>query len=137
MEFEADDRVAQMSGAYALDAVDVAQSNFKTALDGSEESVAVVEEILGVLHESMAADKPPDDLVWKFARIFGSYVGEVMRKNHGGRWGFSKDGGEKHYALERDGQILWPQSRAYKRLINGPEDNVWHYYQIMTRRADR
>jgi len=130
--FEANATVAEMATAYALDAVDLAQRNFGTTLDGSEASVAKVEELLGTLHESMPAQNPSADVVGTFAKIFGSYVGEVFRKNHGGVWGFCADVvGAKQYALEKNGQILWPHARVYKRLVEGPANNVWHYYQVL------
>lgn len=25
---------------------------------------------------------------------------------------------------------IWPQIKVEKRLRNGPEDNVWHYFQL-------
>ena len=133
--FEANATVAKMAAAYALDAIDVAQRNFGTALDGSEASVANVEQLLDTLQQSIPEQKPSKDVIWTFAKIFGSYVGEVFRKNYGGSWGFCADeSGEKQYALEQNGTIIWPHTRAYKRLVDGPENNVWHYYQVLARR---
>jgi hypothetical protein len=31
----------------------------------------------------------------------------------------------------RDGARFWPSGRVRNRLVNGPEDNVWHYYQVL------
>ena len=35
----------------------------------------------------MGKVKPSDEQVMVFAKMFGSYIGEVYRKNHGANWG--------------------------------------------------
>jgi hypothetical protein len=131
-KFEKDERVAKMVAAYALDAVDAAQGNFKTTLDWSENSVTVVEGLLAKLHDSIPSQKPPDDVVWSFAKMFGSYVGEVFRKNHGGEWGFIDDGQQKFPGIQwRGNTLFWPWGRVHQRLLKGPAENVADYYRIM------
>jgi hypothetical protein len=63
----------------------MASHGFGVTLDWSEPSVRQVEEILSRFHEDMAHAKPGDAAVWKVAKAFGSYVGEVMRRHHGCR----------------------------------------------------
>src|SRR5262249_33482765 len=58
--------------------------NFGVKLDWSDSSVQKVEQMLGRLHDDMAQSNPPEEAVWTFAKAFGSYVGEVLRKHHGG-----------------------------------------------------
>jgi hypothetical protein len=82
--FQSDPRVTEIAEAYALDAVDLASRNFGVILDWSENSVQQVEEMLGRLHDEMAHAQPPPDVVQTFAKAFGSYVGEVLRRHHGG-----------------------------------------------------
>lgn len=33
-----------------------------------------------------------------------------------------------HVGVDR--MEIWPQMKVEKRLRNGPEDNVWHYFQL-------
>jgi hypothetical protein len=130
--FEADPKIAEIAAAYALDALNLANSDFGIELDWSDKSVEKVEEILGRLHDDMARSNPPEDAVWTFAKAFGGYVGEVMRKHHGGEWGMINLDGKSFPGIQqKGGQLCWPMGRAHKRIVNGPEDNIWHYYQML------
>lgn len=55
--FKKDKQIAEIAAAYALDAVDIAKSNFDLTLDWSEESVEGVEALLTVLHEQMGGSQ--------------------------------------------------------------------------------
>jgi hypothetical protein len=129
--FQADARVAESAQAYSKYAIDIASEQFHIKLDGSEESVRHVECILGMLHDDVPRAKPPEDAIWNFARTFGSYVGEVLRRHHGGEWGIVQLGEDSFPGIEQPGgKLCWPWFRAYKRITNGGEDNIWDYYRI-------
>ena len=132
--FKSDPQVVEIVEAYSLDAVDMAARNFSVTLEWSEESVRQVEQMLGRLHDEMPNAQPPEEMVWTFAKAFGSYVGEVLRRHHGGQWGLITLDDQSFPGLQQtNGGLIWPWSKAHKRLTNGSEDNVWHYYQILTR----
>lgn len=132
--FIADADTQRMNEAYALDAVDAARANFGVELDWSDESIGAVEEMLGELHEQIAS-APSDDAIWSFAKAFGSYTGEVYRRNHGATWGIVVLDGDRFPGMQAAGscQLFWPWGKAHNRLVNGPEDNVLHYYQVLVR----
>ena len=132
--FTEDERIAKIAEAYALDAVDSAKRNFGVTLDWSIESIRQIETMLGQLHDAIHRERPSDDEIEAFSKMMGSYVGEVIRREHGGSWGMLKAGDEQFPGLSLG---HWPWSRAYKRIVNGPEDNVWHYYVMLVRDADR
>jgi hypothetical protein len=80
-----------------------------------------------------SGQRPPEDTIWTFAKAFGSYVGEVFRKNHGGDWGLVTLDGQTFPGMQsKSGVLFWPWSRAHKRIVARAEDNVLHYYQRMT-----
>ena len=131
--FQNDPNVLKIAEAYSLDAVDIAARNFKLKLDWSEASIERVEEMLGVLHEQLGAAKPAEETIWTFAKAFGSYIGEVFRKHHGGEWGIIQLGADRFPGIQdKNGAHFWPWSRVQKRLVAGSENNVWHYYQHAT-----
>lgn len=137
--FTPEPKIQQIAEAYALDAIDFARDHFQLALDRSDASVAHVETILGVFHEQLADAKPSEEQIFGFAKMFGSYVGEVFRRNYGATWGLVPHGGERIAGLKFDGSsgLFWPWGRAQKRIINGPADNIWHYYQwLVEKRTD-
>ena len=71
--------------AYATDAVKQAASQGEK-LDFSESSIAVVERCLALL---APGDQPPEDVNY-LSRIWGAYLGEVVRKHYGGLWDMSQ-----------------------------------------------
>ena len=130
MEFAPDAKIQQIAEAYALDAIDLAKKNFGVTLDGTDESIAQVESVFVTLHQAMA-QKPPAEVIWTFAKTFGSYTGEVFRKHHGGEWGRLSQEGSIVATMRWNGTLFWPFARAHKRIVDGPENNIWHYYQTL------
>ncbi len=133
--FKRDAEVAKMATDYTINAANVAKRKFGVVLDGSDASIAAVEQILGKLQTQSAitAQKPSQPMLWTYAKLFGSYVGEVLRARHGGEWGLSVDGVEERYALERNGEILWPHTQVYDRLNGDEANDVWRWYREITR----
>lgn len=131
--FVVDDKVQKIAEAYALDAVDFARDHFGLHLDWSDGSVQHIETILTRFHNEIARAKPSEDQIIQFAKMFGSYVGEVFRRNHGARWGIVTVGGATFPGMEanRSRSRFWPWGKVQNRLVNGAEDNVWHYYQLL------
>jgi hypothetical protein len=131
--FAPDGDYRQIAEAYALDAIDVAQSNFGVSLDWSDGSIADVEAMLDVMHQQIGAANPPQETIETFAKAFGSYVGEVYRRNHGATWGLVTLDGQKFPGLmaAHTCTLFWPWGRVQNRLIEGAENNVSHYYQAL------
>jgi hypothetical protein len=132
--FALDPEIAKIAETYARDAVNLAAKVFRIQLDFADGSVKEVEAILTKAHGEMAAAKPPEDVIWTFAKGFGSYIGEVLRKNHGGEWGTITDGANSSPGIRiKTGAFIWPWARVHQRLVQGAENNVWHYYQVLVR----
>lgn len=134
--------VGDMMAAYAEDAVDYCNEKFSVVLDYSEESVEKVEAVLASLHEQIPRGfiaklfkySPPPHVIDQLAKMLGGYVGEVMRRSWGGHWKHESNAfpGMKVYTLELSGQSdVWPHFKVGNRIVNGPEDNVWHYFQVL------
>jgi hypothetical protein len=79
-----------------------------------------------------ATPKPTEDQAMGYAKAFGSYVGEVYRRNHGARWGMISLGGQPFPVLQtKSGVNFWPWVRALNRITVGAENNVEDYYQVL------
>lgn len=133
--------ISDMMAAYALDAVDHAKQAFQRDLDFSAESIRHVEEILTSMYEvapqgflaRLFRRGPSDEVIWSFAKMYGGYVREILRRSGGGEW-FVDDEvvpGQRVLGLRKETQRIWPPAKVGKRLTNGPEDNVWHYFQAV------
>ncbi|WP_187273848.1 hypothetical protein [Paenibacillus sp. N3.4] len=108
--------------------------SFGHTLDFTDASIKKVEEILDYyaneLSTSSADDKPTENQVWSMAIIWGSYLGETMVRNIGEPCKWIYEEGE--YLLEAKEAIANPVGKTYKRLINGKEDNVYSFYDIIS-----
>ena len=131
-----------MMQAYAGDGVAYAVKTFAEALDYSEASVERVEGILAKLFDAqpkgffvkLLRSGPTPEQIDQLAKALGGYVGEVMRRHWGGKWKLESAAfpGQSVITLElANGSDVWPHFKVGKRLINGPEDNVWHYFQTL------
>ena len=134
MTFAADPNVQKIAEAYALDAIDFARKACRIKLDWTDDSVQQIEIALDKLFKDISKSKPSDDQIFGMAKMLGSYVGEVFRKNHGGEWGVIDFGGQKFPGIKcPSAGLFWPWGKVNNRLTNGPEDNVWHYYQVLVK----
>lgn len=129
--------------ALAERAVRVTAANGVT-LDYSPESIELVEQRLGKLHDAFAAIgnepsgklAPPSDYEFRLMSLtYGAYIAEVLKRKHGGTWSYQSSlyrGREilTFHAGAPERMEIWPQIKVEKRLRNGPEDNVWHYFQL-------
>lgn len=133
------DLVRQMMEAYASDAVKAARNNFNVELDYSPESIKTLEDLLGRLYPAVRRGwfrqlfriGMSDEQLDTICKMFGGYIGEVVRRR---KWAIVKNplGTEKVIALVNGEEKIFPPSKVYKRLVNGEEDNVWHYFQVVT-----
>lgn len=135
--------VNDMMVAYAQDAVDMAKANFGETLDYSESSVKTVEACLAKMHDAIPKGffgklfrrGPSADVILTVSKMFGGYVGEVFRKHHGGEWLLAPAPGSDApvITLQHSGVgSFWPPGKVHKRIVNGPDDNVWFYYRVLT-----
>ena len=137
MSFTPDEKIQQIAEAYALDACDFLKQHFGIALDWTDSSIEHIESITEMFHADLNKSKPSDEQVMGFAKMFGSYVGEVYRKNHGATWGWVEMDGHRFPGLKtaESGITFWPWGRAHNRLVDGGENNISHYYQELIRRS--
>jgi hypothetical protein len=119
------------------------------SLDYSPGSVEIVEQQLGKLHEVVQASandptrklaSPSDQEIRLMSYTFGSYIAEVLKRKYGGTWSTQsalypgKEIPTFHVGANR--MDIWPQIKVEKRLRNGPEDNVWHYFQLTQQKLE-
>lgn len=127
----------QMSNL-AKTAVRYAQS-FNEELDYSKESIKAVEKILDYyskdLQNCAADEKPTEKQIWSMALIWGAYIGEVMRRELEPDyvWTDEESFEERtpHILTVGKNERTFPINKVYKRLINGPEDNVVSFVDVI------
>ena len=111
-----------MMQMYAVDAVTLA-SRLGNELNYSEDSLAIVEEILAMYHKSLT-DEVTEDQIGLMSLTWGGYVGEVMRRQLGGEWIMEKE----MVKLVIKNTEYFPTGVTYLRIKEGPEQSITDYY---------
>jgi hypothetical protein len=125
--------LASMMEGYAQGAVEAAKKDYRLALDFSAESVDVLDEILVMVGES------PDHDVDYEVRLWGAYLGEIIRQRYAGGWEMTQyPGGTTAVpAVDVRGSRLFPLMKVYRRLTMGDEEDLRSFYAMVTERLGR
>jgi hypothetical protein len=123
---------AMMEG-YARAATERARVEFQQKLDFNSDSIDGLDEILVLVGES-----PELDLDFE-VRLWGSYLGEVLRRRYAGSWEMTQyPGGVAAVpAVEVRGSRLFPLMKVYRRLTMGEEEDLRAFYAMITERLGR
>jgi len=122
-----------MMEGYARAAAERAASEFHQKLDFSSDSIDALDEILVLVGES-----PELDLDFE-VRLWGSYLGEVLRRRYAGSWEMTQyPGGVVAVpAIEVRASRLFPLLKVYRRLTVGEEEDLNAFYSMVTERLGR
>ncbi len=123
---------AMMEG-YSRAAVDLAKRDFGHKLDYSSDSIDELDEILVQVGES-----PELDLDFE-VRLWGSYLGEVLRRRYAGGWEMTQypGGAVAVPAIDVRGSRLFPLMKVYRRLTMGEEEDLRAFYAMVTERLGK
>lgn len=119
-----------MMESYALAAAELARSRFRQALDFTSDSLDSLDEILVLVSEG-----PEFDLDFE-VKLWGSYLGEVVRRRYAGNWEMTMYPGENTAvpAIDVRGSRLFPLMKVYRRLTIGGEEDLQAFYTMITGR---
>jgi hypothetical protein len=126
---------AGLMAEYAQDAADTARDKFQIDLDYSLESIDSLNIILQAQFDAMPTGwqllyrfRPSKRKLRTWSKMWGGYLGEVIRREWGGQWVEPADGPFKGgVTLLVQGTMLSPIARAHKQLVNGADASVAAY----------
>ncbi len=123
---------AMMEG-YAHAAAEIGRREFGQKLDFTSESIDGLDDILVRVGES-----PELDVDFE-VRLWGSYLGEVLRRRYAGSWEMTQyPGGVAAVpAVDLRGSRLFPMMKVYRRLTEGEEDDLRAFYSMVTERLGK
>jgi hypothetical protein len=123
---------AMMEG-YAQAASEFARSEFGMTLDFTSESIDALDDILVRVGES-----PELDMDFE-VRLWGSYLGEVLRRRYAGSWEMTQyPGGVAAVpAVELRGSRLFPLMKVFRRLTEGEEEDLRAFFSMVTERLGK
>ena len=122
-----------MMEGYARAAAELGKREFKQTLDFASESIDGLDEILVMVGES------PDLDVEFEVRLWGSYLGEVLRRRYAGSWEMTQypGGAMAVPSIEVRGSRLFPLMKVYRRLTVGDEEDLRAFYSMVTERLGK
>jgi hypothetical protein len=123
-----DPKLAEDMEANARNAVELAETRFQATLDYGIDSLQVLESLCDRREYAMP-DAESKETIGLLTRLWGSYLGEVIRRKHGGEWIVWTDKHGKTLALQVGEATIFTHNKVKKRLQRGPEHNLWKYYQ--------
>ena len=128
---ETHDSVSTMAGAYAEQAVRIARE-FNATLDYTENSLMELETIVARLALDLPNGAPAEELA-EMCKMWGSYLGEVVRRRFGGDWSIDTYPGKQFATLTLTvaGNRLFPSMKVHRRLTAGDADNLWTFYKMV------
>jgi hypothetical protein len=122
-----------MMEAYAAAAVTIAREEFRQRLDYNSESMVAFEAVLSELAEKGDLDYDYEVKLW------GSYLGEVLRRRYAGGWEMTQyPGGVAAVpAVEVRGSRLFPLMKVYRRITMGDAESIAAFFDMVTERLGR
>lgn len=129
-----DAKLAGWLVAQSQAAVKAAKLEWKESLDFSDDSLDAIERIMGKLHARSQQTAPgggfTDEQLTQASKVWGAYVGEVIRRQYGGQWLTAADG---VLQLALSGTTAQPIVKVRNRIVNGPADNIRFYFAAMAK----
>lgn len=115
---------------YARAAADLARTGYKQTLDFSADSIDALDDLL-----VMVAESPDLDLDFE-VRLWGAYLGEVLRRRYAGSWEMTPypGGAVAVPAVDVRGSRLFPLIKIYRRLTMGEEEDLRSFFTMVTGR---
>lgn len=119
-----------MMEGYARAAVERARLDYALRLDYSAESIDALDDAV-----TRASDTPEMNLDFE-VRLWGSYLGELLRRRYAGLWEMTQyPGGLAAVpAIEVRGSKLFPLMKIFRRLTDSNEDDLRSFYEMVTGR---
>ena len=119
-----------MMDGYARAAVELGEKGFQKELDFTAATIDNLDDILVLVGET-----PDLDLDFE-VRLWGSYLGEVLRRRYNGTWQMTPypGGSVAVPSVEVKGSHLFPLIKVYRRLTIGEEEDLSSFFSMVTER---
>ena len=131
-KFEADSVLAKRAARRADELTKMVLAQFQIKLDYSEDSIEQVDLVMDQIHASFLNEQPPEEALIPISQGFGSYIGEVYRKNHEATWGWITEGEKVFPGLKQStGGYFWPWAKALDRIKTNTTPTISDYYHFL------
>ena len=124
------EELTQLMQDSAQNAITTTKEEFQLDLDGSAQSIEVIDEVILLWLQKYQDQALEDNAVFTISNIYGAYVGEVFRKLVGGSWHYDQSDPDAPYVLlEYAGKTYAFAGICYQRLVNDSQVSVRNYFE--------
>ncbi|GAC31911.1 hypothetical protein [Paraglaciecola polaris] len=114
----------------AQNAIETTEQEFAVVLDESEQSLAVVDDVILSWLGKYESEALEENAVFTICNIYGAYVGELFRRKIGGFWKYDESDKRAPYVvLEYAGNTYAFAGICYQRLVNDSQISVKNYFE--------
>ena len=97
---------------------------FNIDMDYSVQSIKMLD---GIIDRAWDGKQPND--IDNMIILFGSYLGEAIKKNHGGEWDYDENFGIVLKNFENWTITIFPFDKVRKKFLEGKDESLTFYYQ--------
>ncbi|GAA0857394.1 hypothetical protein [Aliiglaciecola litoralis] len=120
----------QLMADSAQNAIETTKDEFGIELDGSVESISVVDDVILRWIHRYKDQALEDNAVFTICNIYGAYIGEIFKALVGGNWRYDESDQDAPYVvLEYSGKSYAFAGICYQRLVNDSQIHVQNYFQ--------
>jgi hypothetical protein len=122
--------LAESMADSAREAMKLTRKYFVVELNYSEESLEELERVIDDYRIAMP-DGDSSETVTLLARVWGAYLGEVLRRRLDGEWIEASEEPDETAAIRVGERTIQPILHLRRRLEAGNEHDVWRFYQSL------
>ena len=113
----------------AKNAVFTTEEEFNLTLDGSDQSIDLVDDVILSWLGRYKDQALEENAVFTICNIYGAYLGEIFRNKVGGNWAYDESDFDAPYVvLNYLGNTYAFAGICYQRLVNDSQISVKSYY---------
>lgn len=127
------DRIEEFVENMSNKAIEYAKS-FEKNFNYTENNIKDLEEILDYYSNDLKSSNPIESQIYSMSLIWGSYLGKLLKMHINFELCWVKEdvfGVGEIIHLKSGENRIFPVEKVYKRLINGKEDNIISFYELM------
>lgn len=114
----------------STNAIKTTADEFNTELDGSEQSIELVDDIILCWLDKYKSQALESDAVFTICNIYGAYVGEIFRNKLGGEWNYDESNPDAPYVVLNYANNNYAFAGVcYQRLVNDSQVSIKRYYE--------
>lgn len=120
--------IAEQMLAEALAAQKFTRKFFVVELDFTEASLTELERQFDAAKYALKGGLNAENIA-KLTSMWGSYLGEVLRRHSAGQWTVIREGDADKPAIQTAAITVFPHDQIRARLEKGATENIVQYYQ--------